>query len=77
MSRGPNRYMSTHSLGMRLRRLRADSEPRVLAKLAFKEGRTLDAIKLLHSNGDVTEAHVESHVRWLNEQVPASVEDLV
>lgn len=81
MSRGPNRYMSAHSLGLRLRRLRAADDPaRQRAKAAFKAGDTRAAVRHLVDSGDVTRAHVEAHDRWLAEQTPATpphIEDLV
>lgn len=86
MTRGPNKYMTKHSVGLRLRRLRADSPARRQAKQLFKDGKVYEAVQAMVDNGDLTEAHKHAFTRWAMENnVPVggsvpdagAVEDLV
>jgi hypothetical protein len=65
----------TKSVVDRIRRLKADTAFRREAKrLVKEEGNTLAALEMLFEGGDVTQAHVDAHKRWLDTQVEA--EDL-
>jgi len=74
--RGPGRLMTAKSVVDRCRRLRPDTPRRIEAKRLAREGDTLGTMLELYKDGDVTEAHVQAHHKWLEAQaeMAASVE---
>lgn len=74
--RGPSKLASDLSVRDRVRRLPRDSNHRADAKdlLRHNPDATLQALLLLLDGGDVTQAHLDAHLRWLD--IQENVEDL-
>ena len=67
--RGPGKTASRDSVLGRLRRLDNETGFRREAKrLAREENNTLAAMEMLRLGGDVNQAHVNAHVKWLATQ---------
>lgn len=68
--RGPSYYASTRAVRDRvLKRIPGTTPLRREAKALVHEGKTLQAMEILLEAGDVTQAHVDAHRRWLDEFV--------
>lgn len=69
MAKGPWKIASADAVRDRVRRLPKDMPLRLEAKrLAKEDNDTLGALNLLLATGDVTQAHIEAHERWLEAQ---------
>lgn len=67
--RGPGRIATDVSVRDRVRRLPRDTAWRREAKRILREdpSATLAALQALLQGGDVTQGHIDAHIRWMNE----------